>query len=74
MVNTNHVVVVTLPAIEQESDILHNYKCSPKTAFCLGEKEGMLVNVECSSWYNRIGNFLYQFGIGENSIPTDQHA
>ena len=22
-----------------------------KTAFCLGEEEGMLVNVECISWY-----------------------
>ena len=29
-----------------------------KTAFCLGEKHGMLVNNECSSWYNRVGNFL----------------
>ena len=29
-----------------------------KTAFCLGEKEGMLVNVECSSWCNRVGYFL----------------
>ena len=28
-----------------------------KTAFCLAEKQGMLVNDECSSWYNRIGNF-----------------
>ena len=29
-----------------------------KTVFCLGEKEAMLVNDECSSWYNREGNFL----------------
>ena len=28
-----------------------------KSAFCLGEKQGMLVNNECSSWYNRVGNF-----------------
>ena len=28
-----------------------------KTAFCLGEKEGRLVNDECSSWYNRVGDF-----------------
>ena len=27
------------------------------TPFYLGEKQGMLVNDECSSWYNRIGNF-----------------
>ena len=29
-----------------------------KTAFCLGEKEGMLVNDECSSWNNRVGDFF----------------
>ena len=28
------------------------------TAFCLGEKEGMLINDECSSWYNRVGDFF----------------
>ena len=53
-------------------------RCSifDKTAFCLGEKEGMLVSIECGSWYNRVGDFKYQFGIGENSycIPMDQHA
>ena len=27
-----------------------------KTSFCLGEKEGMLVNNECSAWYNRVGD------------------
>ena len=50
--------------------------CSIKTALCLGEKQGMLVNDECSSWYNRVGDFLYQFGIEENSYctPTNQHA
>ena len=30
---------------------------SNKTAFCLGAKQGMLVNNEGSSWYNRVGNF-----------------
>ena len=29
-----------------------------KTAFCLGKKEDTLVNIECSSWYNRVGDFL----------------
>ena len=28
--------------------------------FCLGEKQAMLINDECSSWYNRV----CQFGIG----------
>ena len=26
-------------------------------AFCLGEKQSMLVNKECSSWYNRVADF-----------------
>ena len=29
-----------------------------KTEFSLGEKEGILVNDECSPWYNRVGDFL----------------
>ena len=29
-----------------------------KTVFCLGEWQGILVNDECSSWYNKVGNFL----------------
>ena len=29
-----------------------------KIVFCLGEKLGKLVNDECSSRYNRAGNFL----------------
>ena len=29
-----------------------------KAVFCLGEKQGLLINDECSSWYNRVGDFL----------------
>ena len=29
-----------------------------KMVFCLGEKQGMIVNDDCSSWYNRVGEFL----------------
>ena len=29
-----------------------------KAVFCLGEKQGMLVNDECSSWYNKVGDVL----------------
>ena len=29
-----------------------------KAVFCLGEKQGMLVSDECSSWYNKVGVFL----------------
>ena len=28
-----------------------------KTIFYLGEKQGLLVRDECSSWCNRVGNF-----------------
>ena len=28
-----------------------------KAVFCLGEKQDMLVKDECSSWYNRVGDF-----------------
>ena len=34
-----------------------------KTAFCLGEKQGMLVNNECSSWYNRVVGDLLKVSI-----------
>ena len=33
------------------------------SVFCLGEKQGMLLNDECSSWYNRVGDFL-NVGLG----------
>ena len=29
-----------------------------QTVFCSGEKQGMLVNDECISWYNRVYDFL----------------
>ena len=29
-----------------------------KAVFCVGEKQGMLVNDECSSWYDKVGDFL----------------
>ena len=30
-----------------------------KTTFCLGEKQGLLINDECGSWYNSVGDFLW---------------
>ena len=35
-----------------------------KAVFCLGEKQGMLVNDECSSWYNKVGDF-FNVGLGK---------
>ena len=35
-----------------------------KAMFCLGEEQGMLVNDECSLWYNRLEIFSCQFGKG----------
>ena len=29
-----------------------------KKFFCLDFKQGILINDECSSWYNRVGDFL----------------
>ena len=29
-----------------------------KTVFCSGEKQGMIANNDCSSWYNSVGDFL----------------
>ena len=29
-----------------------------KAVLCLGEKQGMLANDACSSWYNKVGDFL----------------
>ena len=36
-----------------------------KAVFCLAEKQGMLANDECSSWYNSKEIFKCQFEIGE---------
>ena len=49
---------------------------SNKTLFCLGKKQGMLVNDECSSYFNRGGDFQHQFGTGDNSYctSTNLHA
>ena len=41
------------------SDAFEDFMCCStldKTVFCLGEKQG--VNDDCSSWYNRVGDFL----------------
>ena len=50
----------------------------PNTCYLVDpEKQGMLVNDERSSWYNRVGDFLkHQFGIGEEKFYTamDQNA
>ena len=35
---------------------------------CLGENKGMLVNNECSSQRNIIGEFWYSFGTGGKKI------
>ena len=41
-------------------DTFEDFLCGSifdKTAFYLGEKQGMLVKDECSSWYNRVSTF-----------------
>ena len=44
-----------------------------KAVFCFGEKQGMFVNDECSSWYKRASD--WRFGINAKScVWMDQHA
>ena len=50
---------------------------SNKTAFCLGEKEGMLVNNKRNSWYNRVRDFIASVWDRRKEIfiwQVDQHA
>ena len=45
---------------------LEAFVCSgilDKAVLSLGEQQGMLVKNECSSWYNRVGNF-FVVGLG----------
>ena len=46
--------ILTLEAFEA---FIHS-SIFDKAVFCLGEKQGMLVNDECRSWYNKVGDFL----------------
>ena len=41
---------------------------SMKLCFFLGEKQGMLVNDECSSRYDRVSDFWCRLGIGESKV------
>ena len=50
--------ILTLEAIEA----FNHCSIFDKAAFCLGEKQGMLINDECSSWFNRVQNFLMSVG------------
>ena len=61
IVANGHGVILTCHAAggrRLESPNEYKLKERIKTAFCLGEKQGMLANDECSSWYNRVGDFL----------------
>ena len=51
--------VLTLEAFEA---FIHG-SIFDKAVFCLGEKQGMLVNDECTSWYNKVGDF-FNVGLG----------
>ena len=37
-------------------DFMH-HSILDKTIFWLGKKQGVIVNNDCSSWYNRVGDF-----------------
>ena len=38
-------------------DITH-HRVLDEMVFCLGEKQGMIVNGDCSLWYDRVGGFM----------------
>ena len=38
--------------------------------FCLGEKQGMLINDKCSFWYSRVGDFLWSVWVGGRKSYT----
>ena len=40
------------------SEAFHHDSTFNKAVFCLGEKQGTLVNNECSSWYTKLGDFV----------------
>ena len=44
--------------IPEAFDTFFHSSIFDKTVFCLGEKQGIVVNDECSSWYYRVGEFL----------------
>ena len=45
---------------------------APTPMFCLGEKQGMMLNNECSSWYNRLGDFSINLGKKKTLIVHQQ--
>ena len=48
-------------------DTFESFLCSnifSKAVFCLEEKQGILVNDKCSSWYIRVGDFYWQLAMG----------
>ena len=42
----------------QAFEIFHHSSIFNKAVFCLNETPGMLINDKCSSWYNKVGDFL----------------
>ena len=44
--------------LPDEFEAFMHHRVFNKMVFCLGEKQGMIINNGCSSWYNRIGDFL----------------
>ena len=38
-------------------DFVH-HSAFDKTVFYLGEKQGMIINDDCSLWYNKVGDIL----------------
>ena len=45
--------ILTLEAFEA----FNHSSIFDKAVFCLHDKQGMLIKDECSSWYNKVGDF-----------------
>ena len=68
-----------LPADAYEAFLCGTCSIIYKTAFCLEEKQDMLVNDDCSCWYNIVGDFLVSIWDRRKQLlytdqAMDQHA
>ena len=45
-------------------------ECLLSSFILFRDKQGMIKIDECSSWYNRVGDFCSLFGIGEKELCT----
>ena len=57
MLKQNFLVYIKQVLTPEAFEAFNHRSIFDKAVFCLGEKQGTLVNDECSSWYNKVGDF-----------------